>query len=618
MANRKYRYEDMQPVLERLLEDKESDELEFKTAAGGFPKSFWSTYSSFANTNGGAIVFGVKEKDEELILDGLDESQIAKLKRDFFNGMHSKQNINIALLKEDDVFDVEFGGTHFLVFYIPRVDINLRPVFCGLDPYTGTYRRDLDGDYHCSREEVNSMFADANLASPVDGRILKNFSKDDLDPASIQQYRRRFEQWNPDHVWNSLPEDQFLEKLNVFRKDRKTGEYGLTYAGLLMFGTYSAIMDENPNFFPDYQEIQDPNDRWVNRICPDGNWESNLFQFYSKVLPILQNFLPKPFILEDNQRKTETPAHVAVREALSNMLVHADHTENATLNVYKYPNKMVFSNPGTMLISQKQFYKGGESICRNKYLQTMFTFLGSAEKAGSGADKIIHGWEKQNWKRPYIVERSRPNKVVLTMSMESLLDENVKNGLIRLFGERVEQLPQPQLMTLAMAYSEEEITNERLQYALDIHRADITKMLSDMCSNHLLEASGHGRGTKYHVYGTNVALLEPNVTLNMDTSGANVALPGFNVTLPDSNVTLECYTSGPNVTLPKRYTKEQLKEKVMAICSDWVTSEQIAAQLGRDVRYVKSHVIPQMVDVLEKMYDVPHHPRQKYRVNKKN
>ena len=385
-------------------------------------------------------------------------------------------------------------------------------------------------------------------------------------------------------------------------------------------------MDENPNFFPDYQEIQDPNDRWVNRICPDGNWESNLFQFYSKVLPILQNFLPKPFILEDNQRKTETPAHVAVREALSNMLVHADHTENATLNVYKYPNKMVFSypnkmvfsNPGTMLISQKQFYKGGESICRNKYLQTMFTFLGSAEKAGSGADKIIHGWEKQNWKRPYIVERSRPNKVILTMSMESLLDENVKNGLIRLFGERVEQLPQPQLMTLAMAYSEEEITNERLQYALDIHRADITKMLSDMCANHLLEASGHGRGTKYHVYGTNVALLEPNVTLNMDTSGANVALPGSNVTLPDSNVTLECYTSGPNVTLPKRYTKEQLKEKVMAICSDWVTSEQIAAQLGRDVRYVKSHVIPQMVDVLEKMYDVPHHPRQKYRVNKKN
>ena len=613
MANRKYRYEDMQPVLERLLQDKESDELEFKTAAGGFPKSFWSTYSSFANTNGGAIVFGVKEKDEELILDGLDESQIAKLKRDFFNGMHSKQNINIALLKEDDVFDVEFGGTHFLVFYIPRVDISLRPVFCGLDPYTGTYRRDLDGDYHCSREEVNSMFADANLASPVDGRILKNFSKDDLDPASIQQYRRRFEQWNPDHVWNALPEDQFLEKLNVFRKDRKTGEYGLTYAGLLMFGTYSAIMDENPNFFPDYQEIQDPNDRWVNRICPDGNWESNLFQFYSKVLPILQNFLPKPFVLEDNQRKTETPAHVAVREALSNMLVHADHTENATLNVYKYPNKLVFSNPGTMLISQKQFYKGGESICRNKYLQTMFTFLGSAEKAGSGADKIIHGWEKQNWKRPYIVERSRPNKVILTMSMESLLDENVKNGLIRLFGERVEQLPQPQLMTLAMAYSEEEITNERLQYALDIHRADITKMLSDMCANHLLEASGHGRGTKYHVYGVKLA----SYTGNLASSGENLATSKENLASPDENLA----TSKENLasSKKKRFSKLEIEKLILDFCTEWRTIEDIATFLDRDKNYIRNEVLPHLADKLVKMYEnVPNHPRQKYRVNRKD
>ena len=613
MANRKYRYEDMQPVLERLLQDKESDELEFKTAAGGFPKSFWSTYSSFANTNGGAIVFGVKEKDEELILDGLDESQIAKLKRDFFNGMHSKQNINIALLKEDDVFDVEFGGTHFLVFYIPRVDISLRPVFCGLDPYTGTYRRDLDGDYHCSREEVNSMFADANLASPVDGRILKNFSKDDLDPASIQQYRRRFEQWNPDHVWNSLPEDQFLEKLNVFRKDRKTGEYGLTYAGLLMFGTYSAIMDENPNFFPDYQEIVDKDSRWVNRICPDGNWESNLFQFYSKVLPILQNFLPKPFILEDNQRKTETPAHVAVREALSNMLVHADHTENATLNVYKYPNKMVFSNPGTMLISPKQFYKGGESICRNKYLQTMFTFLGSAEKAGSGADKIIHGWEKQNWKRPYIVERSRPNKVILTMSMESLLDENVKNGLIRLFGGRVEQLPRPQLTALSMAYSEEEITNERLQYALDIHRADITKMLSDMCANHLLEASGHGRGTKYHVYGVKLASYTGNLASsaeNLATSKENLASPAENLATSEKNLAS---------SKKKRFSKLEIEKLILDFCTEWRTIEDIATFLDRDKNYIRNEVLPHLADKLVKMYEnVPNHPRQKYRVNRKD
>lgn len=599
-------YTDLQPVLDELLQNKESSDLEFKSAKGGFPRSFWETYSSFANTDGGAIVFGIKEKNDQFFLDGLTEEQVKKYEKDFFNTMHNKGSVNIALLNENDVQAVKFGEAYFLFFYIPRVDRSLRPVYCGLDPYVGTYRRDLEGDYHCSREEVNSMFADANLTSPVDGRILKNFTIEDLDENSIKQYRRRFEQWNPDHVWNALPVDKFLEKLNVFRKDRKTGEYGLTYAGLLMFGTYSAIMDENPNFFPDYQEIQDPKDRWVNRICPDGNWESNLFQFYSRVLPILQNFLPKPFILEGNQRKTETPAHVAVREALTNALVHADYTENASLNIYKYPNKMVFANPGVMLISLKQYYKGGESVCRNKYLQTMFTFLGSAEKAGSGADKIIHGWEKQNWKRPYIEEKSKPNKVVLTMSMESLLDEAVILELTRHLGNQIENLSRQQLMTLALAYSEEEITNERLQCVLDMHRVDITQMLSKMCSMQLLESSGYGRGTKYHIYGLNIGLQNTNIGLQ----GTNIGLESANIGLQSTNIELQ----GTNIGLKKkRYSKEEMRELIIDYCQEWRTAEEIAIAVDKTTAYIRDIVLPKLSDVLEKKYDVPHHPKQKYR-----
>lgn len=68
-----------------------------------------------------------------------------------------------------------------------------------------------------------------------------------------------------------------------------------------------------------------------------------------------------------------------------------------------------------------------------------------------------------------------------------------------------------------------------------------------------------------------------------------------------------------NAALPKRYSRKQLREKIIEICTDWVTVEQIAEQIGRNVKYVKNHVIPIMTDLLEKMYDVPHHPRQRYR-----
>lgn len=53
----------------RRLQLSESVDLEFKSARGGFPRSFWETYSAFANTQGGILVLGVGAKGE---LQGVD------------------------------------------------------------------------------------------------------------------------------------------------------------------------------------------------------------------------------------------------------------------------------------------------------------------------------------------------------------------------------------------------------------------------------------------------------------------------------------------------------------------------------------------------------------------
>ena len=39
-----------------LLQLKEGTEVEYKSAKGGFPGSFWETFSDFANSQGGVIV----------------------------------------------------------------------------------------------------------------------------------------------------------------------------------------------------------------------------------------------------------------------------------------------------------------------------------------------------------------------------------------------------------------------------------------------------------------------------------------------------------------------------------------------------------------------------------
>ena len=422
----KYDTEAFATQLDKLLNERECETVECKSALGGFPRSFWETYSAFANTQGGIIILGIKEHHDEFEPNNLSDADIDKLQKEFWSGVRNKNTIRTCLLQQKDVEIGFIGDSKVLVFHIPAAKREQRPIHCTQNAFNGTYRRNYEGDYLCSQMEVRRMFADADISRPADGRILKNYSWEDIDKPSLEQYRRLFALAKPSHAWLSLPDKELMRKLGGYRKDRETGEEGFTVAGLLMFGKYDSIRDEScvPKFFPDYKEI--PSDttsqRWIDRVYPDGTWEANLFQFYRRVLPKLNEVIPTPFRLENGQRRDETMAHESLREALANLCVHADYSEESSLLIYRYPHYILFSNPGTMLVTPTQFYYGGESVCRNTNLQTMFMMLGSADKAGSGGDKILKGWESIGWKSPSISGRSQPNKVELLMPLEALMD----------------------------------------------------------------------------------------------------------------------------------------------------------------------------------------------------
>ena len=61
----------------------------------------------------------------------------------------------------------------------------------GADVFKGTFRRNGEGDYHCSREAVEAMLRD-RCPETADNCILDEMTIADLDDDSVRRYRMIF------------------------------------------------------------------------------------------------------------------------------------------------------------------------------------------------------------------------------------------------------------------------------------------------------------------------------------------------------------------------------------------------------------------------------------------
>lgn len=342
------------------------------------------------------------------------------------------------------------------------------------------------------------------LEDSRDDRVLRGYDMDDLDQPMFRAYRQVFANRDPNHPWNVLPDREFLRQIGGWRKDRDTGESGITVAGLLMFGQMASIQDEFPNYMLDYQERAEPKaeQRWVDRLTLDGKWSGNLYEFYRKVYLKLTGDLKVPFSLENGERKDETPVHEALRESLANVLVHADYSDRASVLVVKRPDMFGFRNPGLMRIPAAIAIQGGEHDCRNRTLHKMFRLVGVGEQAGSGIPKIYRGWASQHWRAPALYERVEPyNQTLLELRMVDLLPAVVVTNLRNAFGARFDALGQNERLTLAAAVSERVVTHGRVREMTALHPFDLTRMLQNLVRDGFLEAHNPGRGAVYCLPG---------------------------------------------------------------------------------------------------------------------
>ena len=416
--------------IKRLVAKSENAAVEFKRARGGVPADFWPSYSAFANTDGGVIILGVCEKGGRREIEGLTDAE--KIVADL-NAVNNAEKISANVLFNESIYPVAVEGKQLVVVEVPRAERTVRPVFVGADVFKGAYRRNGEGDYHCSRETVEGMIRD-KCAETADNCVLDELTITDLDADSIRRYRMYFSQLRPGHVWSSLADDGFLMKIGAAARGRD-GNMHPTLAGLVCFGDFNAITNVLPYFFLDYREHLSPDVRWTDRVCSgDANWSGNIFDFFFRINQSITAGVKVPFkIASDNvTRDDDTPVHKALREVLANALIHADYHGRRGIVIDKYPKRLEVSNPGTLRMSKSVAIAGGTSDARNGKIFNIFSLVRIGERSGMGV------WEEEKFKEPSIVESYEPDRTKVTVEYE--LDESEVGEKTAEVGEKTVEL----------------------------------------------------------------------------------------------------------------------------------------------------------------------------------
>ncbi|MBI5555370.1 MAG: putative DNA binding domain-containing protein [Elusimicrobia bacterium] len=611
--------------LQDIISIGETVDLECKAAQGRdgngeVPGSFWETYSAMANTDGGEVYLGIEEKPAG-VFNVLEIKDIGKVKKSLWDTLHGKNKVNRNILSDANIQVILVNGKQVIRITVPRARRQDRPVHLGPNPFGNTYLRRHEGDYKADDETIRRMIAES-VEDSRDDRVLDDFGIEDLEKETIAAYRNRFSAVKPENPWLALSAEEFLNKIGAFGKDRATGKSGLRVAGLLMFGRFDTIKEVFPNYMVDYQERSEARAevRWIDRVVPDGTWSGNLYDFFQKTYRKLTTDLKIPFQLREGVRSDDTPIHEAVREALTNTLIHADYTGRVSILVVKRPDMFGFRNPGLMRVSVEQAILGGLSDCRNRRIQDMFRYVGLGDHAGSGIPKIYRNWKEQHWRLPLLREDPTHEQTLLELRMISLLPEESVKMLDDLFGERFRKLPELERIILITSATEEMVNHDRIKEIASDHPKDISAALAYLVHEKMLIKQGETRASFYRL--PRKLSIAPSSLFQDSLVPNSQDLPANSQDLPANSQDLkaklsEILNSLGLQKIPGKMSNNNMRDLILRLCDNsYISLHDLSKLLDRDQTFIQQYYISKMLSesLLELKYtNNKNHPDQAYR-----
>lgn len=517
-------------LLDRLDVD-EGIDLEFKACRDKVPSSLWPTLSAFANTRGGIVVLGVSEDDGVLAITGVTNA--GRIQQQLTDQLRNPQKLSVEVCGPDDIQRHRVAGVEVIVLRVRSAALRERPVYTERNAYDGTFLRRNSGDYRASKSEVDRMMRAASPI-PADAPVVPGTGLDDLDPEALSRYRQRYRVERPGSPFNGHDDLRFLRAIDGYRRDDETGREGLTVAGLLMFGSEEGIRRWRSRHLIDYRyEAPGSLARWDDRVV----WEGCLFSAFEVVYPRLVRDLPVPFALDGPYRVQESPIHVAYREALVNLLVHADDVESDASLVRQTAQSVRFRNPGASRRRDLGPDADDRSDPRNPALVRMFRFIGLADEGGTGLPKIFRAFRDSEF-RPPLIDPGGGDRYEFALRLEriDLLSPDDRTWLSGLGVQTADER-----FALIHARDVGTIDNQTLRSLTGMHAFDATRTLTRLRDLGFLEKEGDRRSARYRLSAVSLASvpLDVSVGTDVDSGGRGASSLTNHPSLHDSESRLQ-------------------------------------------------------------------------------
>lgn len=328
-------------------------------------KKMAEEFVAFANTHGGVILLGVRDKTGEMI--GLTYDQLQEFSSSL--GNVANEQVRPTIYIETEVVSVE--GKRFLVCYIAEGKNK---------PY-----KDLSGNIYVKQgadkrrvtdnTEILALFQQSGSFYPEREKVADS-GRDDLDERAVDAYLHRFV--NRDLRSYGESQAKTLTNLHITSKDGN-----LTLAGLLFFG-------RNPQqFYPSYM---------IKAVAFYGNQLGGTTYRDSKdiVGTIPELFEQGMTFLKSNLHSVQGTQSVnsvgmleiaegALVEVLQNALVHRDYLIPAPIRILVFDDRVEIISPGALAGGLTiEAVEEGDTFQRNPYLAAFCSQMMEYRGLGSG------------------------------------------------------------------------------------------------------------------------------------------------------------------------------------------------------------------------------------------